>query len=130
MEDQANQQIPSSTQPPTMPSVPHPTFIGNTNDMVAVVGAVTAGIAGLCCITGGYGIYCLPIVPIVLGIAALINASQSVDPERTRRWGWVSLGVGGGVLVLLIVCGILFVLAYGALIYTTLQNAPYYSPYR
>jgi hypothetical protein len=105
-------------------SRPEPTFLGNANDLTAVVSAASAGILLLCCATGGYGMYCLPIVPIVLGLLAVMNANQSVDPVRTRRWGWISVGVGGAIFVFIIIAMILLVLLYAVIIYLTIQAAP------
>jgi hypothetical protein len=103
---------------------PTPTFVGNTHDVLAIVAATMAGVTGLCCVTGGYGIYCLPLVALVLGIVALVNAKESVNPERTRRWGWISIGTGGVVLLLILAVIACFVIFYGAMIAAALQSVP------
>jgi len=111
----------SATPAPTRPA---PTFLGNSNDVLAIVAATMAGVTGLCCVTGGYGIYCLPLVALVLGIVALVNAKKSVNPERTRRWGWISIGTGGVVLLLILAVIACFVIFYGAIIAAALQSVP------
>ena len=98
-------------------SRPQVTFLGNSYDLTAVV-AVTAGaMVAVPCLTCNMGSYCLPLVPIVLGLVGLISAKDSVDPERTRLLSW--LGIGGGALVFgLIVLGILLYVGFMAFMIT------------
>ncbi len=125
-----NQSIAESSTPkqekvPVQP-VP-PTFVGNSNDLIAVIAASVAGMSGLCCLTWGYGIYCLPLIGLILGVVALLNAGASHKPERTRQWGWISVGVSGGVLLAMFVLVVCFVLFYAALLagmFATLPMIP------
>ncbi|MBI4789455.1 MAG: hypothetical protein HY782_20690 [Chloroflexi bacterium] len=112
-----------SLTPASVPTPQPPTFVGNSNDVLAVVAATIAGTTGLCCLTWGYGIYCLPVVAVTLGAAALLNAKASVNPERTKRWAWVSVGVGGGVLLVLCLFAAAIAFFYGAIIAATLSGA-------
>ena len=84
------------------------TFAGNNYDLMAVVGVTVGGIVLLSCATCNMGFYCLPLVPIVLGVVGLISAKDSVNPERTRLLSWLSVGSGGVILLLLL----LFIAAY------------------
>lgn len=118
---------PSQTPSPvTASGQPTPSFIGNTSDLMAIIAATVALISGLCCISGGYGLYCLPVVGIVLGALAVANARSSVNPDRTRQWGWISLGVSGAVLLLIIVAFVCIVLFYGAAIWAAFTSSPSY----
>ena len=80
---------------------PDVTFMGNTYDL-ASLGALASGLLLIfMCLTCNMGFYCLPFVPIIMGIIGLATAQQAVDSERTRLWSWV--GVGTGVAVFLII---------------------------
>jgi len=66
------------------------TFEGNNNDLFALAGAILAGGILLSCVPG---LSCFwPLLPAVLGIIGLFNASQSVKPSRTRKLAWVGIG--------------------------------------
>ncbi len=111
-------------QVPAAPAPPAPTFVGNSNDVLAVIAATMAGMAGLCCLTWGYGIYCLPVIGLVVGAIAVFNASASVNPDRTRRLGWISVAISGTVLAVIFVAVVIFVVAYGALIVAVFKSTP------
>ncbi len=89
-----------------------PTFEGNNTDLISVAGLVSSGLVLLTCATCGQGLYCLPVVPAVLGLIGLLSADDSVDPERTRRYSWISIGIGGGMLLLVVVAILATVLLY------------------
>ncbi len=93
-----------------------PTFVGNTNDLVPIIATTAAAISALCCFSWGYLVYCLPVVGILLGAVAVLNAKAAVNPDRTRRWGWVSVGVSGGVLLAIVLVAICFILFYVGMI--------------
>jgi hypothetical protein len=84
------------------------TFRGNNYDLLGLVGVTIGGVALLSCATCNMGIYCLPILPIVMGAIGLAAAKDSVDPDRTRLLSWLSIGSGGIVLLIIL----LFVIAY------------------
>ncbi len=128
MEDNPTGPAPSASLPaqvPSTPAKPSPTFVGNSNDVVAVVAATAAAISSICCISFGYGIYCLPLVGVLLGLVAIINAKASMNPDRTRRWGWISVGVSGAVLLVILAAIALFIAFYGAIIAAALAGAQY-----
>jgi len=86
------------------------TFQGNNYDLMGVVGVTIGGIMLLSCATLNMGFYCLPLVPVILGIVGLLSADESVDPARTRLLSWISLGAGG-IIILAIIAFILLYLA-------------------
>ena len=77
------------------------TFRGNSYDLMSVVGVTVGGMTLLTCATCNMGFYCLPIVPIILGIIGLVAAKDSVDPERTKLLSWLSVGSGAVILILI-----------------------------
>ncbi len=115
-------------QPSAPPKPPQVTFLGNTNDVLAVVAATVAAITGLCCVSWGSIVYVLPLAAVALGGVALLNAKASVDPNRTRLWGWISIGTGGVVLVVVVLVAACFVLFYGLMILSVISSSPS-SPY-
>ena len=79
-------------------------YRGNQND----VGALAAAIMMVTMIAScSGGVYCLPIVGLVLGILFWLNAPQSVNPQRTRVFAGISLGISG-LILLAILCFIAF----------------------
>jgi hypothetical protein len=106
------------------PVPPAPTFMGNSNDVLAIAAATSAAIVAFTCLTAGYGLYCLPIVPILLGSIALVNARVSVNPDRTRRWGWISLGTGGAAFLIAIMLMATCIFFYILIIAFSMAAAP------
>lgn len=78
-------------------------FQGNSYDLVAFIGVVVGGVTLLSCATLGVGQYCMPLLPIILGIVGLVSAKDSLNPERTRQLSWLSIGAGGVILLLLLI---------------------------
>jgi hypothetical protein len=95
------------------PERPQVTFRGNSYDLISLGAVASAAILLLMCFTCNMGFYCLPFIPLLLGIIGLLVAKDSVDEERTRLLSWIGVGSGGVVLVL----GTLAVLAYFAFIF-------------
>ena len=96
---------PSTSSESAMPqtssnSIP---FQGNNYDLVALIGLVIGGVTLFSCGTLGFGYYCLPVLPIILGIVGLLTAKDSLNPDRTRLFSWLSIGAGGVFLLLIIV---------------------------
>ncbi len=85
-------------QPAEQPQV---TFMGNNYDLTAVTAVITALLLMFMCLTCNMGYYCLPVVPLVLGIIGLVTAKSSIDAERTRLFSWIGVGAGGITLLLL-----------------------------
>jgi len=102
---------------PTPASKPVITFRGNNYDMMSVIGATLAGGTLFACGTCGFGFYCLPFVPLILGIVGLFSLRESVDPNRTQLLSWFSIGVGA-LFALLILAGIVFYILYFGFIFT------------
>lgn len=97
----------------------HPavTFKGNTYDLAALGALASALLLAFMCGTCNMGFYCMPLLPVVLGLVGLFSARQAVNYERTRLWSWIGIGVGGVILVLLVVAlvayfGLLFWMAW------------------
>ena len=88
-------------------SKPVVTFRGNNYDLMSVVGASIAGATLFACGTCGFGFYCLPFIPLILGVVGLFSLKESVDPDRTKLLSWAGIAVGS-LFVLLILAGILF----------------------
>ena len=87
---------------------PQVTFMGNSYDLTAVVAVVTGGVIAFSCLTCNLGYYCLPVVPVVLGLVGLLSAEDSVDPSRTRLLSWLGVGGGGIVLLLMVLALVLY----------------------
>ena len=82
---------------------PAPTapYQGNTLDVLALV-AVVIGVVAFSANFGG--IYLFPIFGIVLGIVAVLQARQSLNPKRTTTLGWVAIGTSAvGILFWLVI---------------------------
>ena len=85
-------------------------YRGNRFDVSALVAAVVGALALVSCATMGYGIYCMPLLPVALGIVGLVTARRSVDEGRTRLLSWIGVGTGGFVLVVVAGLFLLWVL--------------------
>jgi len=94
-------------------SAPVVTFQGNNYDLMALIGVTIGGMVLISCFTLNLIWYCLPVVSVILGVLGLAMAKDSVNPERTRQLSWISLGMGGAVLGLII----LGILAYVGIIF-------------
>lgn len=114
--DEVQPPLQDATVPPERPAV---TFMGNTYDLTSL-GALASGLLMLfICLTCNMGFYCLPFLPLALGLIGLFTARQALDSERTRRWSWVGVGVGGLMLVLMAAA----IVVYVALIIVVLNSA-------
>lgn len=101
-DDELKTEPPAEDEPGDRPKV---TFMGNSYDLTAVAGATTAGVTLFACGTCGFGFYCLPFVPVILGAIGLLSLKDSVDPDRTKMLSWISVAVGAiflGLVALLI----------------------------
>ena len=108
---------PQAPEPPRARAVsgeePEVTFKGNSTDLSAVGALATSVLLLLSCLTCGTGIYCLPVLPLILGLVGLLGARRAVNEEQTRIFSWIGIGAGGLsiLLILLAVVGyVLFVL--------------------
>ena len=76
------------------------TFHGNAYDLAAL-GALGSGVLTLLsCVTCGTVYYCLPLLPVALGVVGLVAAEQSVNARRTRTWSLI--GIAMGILIILV----------------------------
>lgn len=83
-------------------------FTGNWYDLAAM-GAFASGLlAAFLCLTLNYGNYCLPFLPLVLGLIGVLTARQAVNRDRAQLWSWVGLGIGIALVVLLVLCVVLY----------------------
>jgi hypothetical protein len=82
------------------PAGPRITFQGNSVDLTSLGALATGALMLVSCLTCNMGFYCLPLVPVVLGLIGLLQARQAVDPERTRRFAW--LGIAAGALIIFV----------------------------
>ena len=87
------------------------TFAGNTYDLAALVAVITGATLLFTCLTCGVGGYCLPLVPIIAGIAGLTAAARAADPERTRLFSWLGIGAGSAYLLLALALIVVYVAA-------------------
>ena len=108
-EQEAGQAALPDAEPGSKPAV---TFRGNSYDLASVIGVTTGALVLLTCGTCNLGFYCLPFIPVILGIIGLIAAKDSVDSERTKLLSWLSLGSGAIIFLLLV----LFIAVYIGLI--------------
>lgn len=96
-------------------------YKGNSHDLVALLGALIGLITlGACC----GGVYCLPVVALVLSVVALINAKNAYDPKRTRRLGVVGLLVSGLWVAVIVGCIVLYAASFRQFFYAF--STPYY----
>ena len=104
---------PPAAQPgyTSVPADAQPMAGGDRWALVAL--AVSLSVIGVCVIPG-FG--CL--APLIVGIIALMQAKNAVDPRRARMYGWIATGIG--ILMLVVVIGIIAV--YGALLIQVMND--------
>jgi hypothetical protein len=90
-------------------SGPRVTFRGNSYDLVSLVSLATGGLILFTCLTCNLGYYCMPIIPMALGLVGVLSAHQAVDARRTRLWSWLGIAAGGLMLLLILVVVALYV---------------------
>lgn len=57
-------------------------------------------LALLSCVTCNTTYYCVPLLPIALGVIGLVAEERSVNAHRTRTWPWI--GIAAGIIILLV----------------------------
>lgn len=102
---------PERTVESAVASEPVHVYQGNGYDIAALLAAVLGGVALLSCGTLGYFIYCLPLLPLAVGVVALLTTRRAVDPQRSRVLSWVGVGAGAVTTLALIVGFLLWVAA-------------------
>ena len=115
-----NQPQPTWTPPSDTPGyAPAPTETQPTTggDRWALIALAVSLTVLLSCVPG---LNCLaPLAPLIIGIIALVQAKNAVDPGRARTYGWIATGIG----IFILVIGIGVVVAYGAFI-ASFINSP------
>jgi hypothetical protein len=96
----------------TRPAGPAVTFRGNNYDLVSLGSLITGALILFSCLTCNMGYYCLPFLPVVLGIIGLLKAQEAVEAERTKQWSWLGIAGGGMVLFLILAVVVLYVVFY------------------
>lgn len=115
-----NPPVATSIQPSTE-TAPKEKYSGNRYDLYALVAGTLGGSSLLMCLSFNMALYCLPIVPLALGIIALRKSSQSVDPNRARNLAWVGIA-GGGLGTLFTLAIIAFFVLYMVFIFAMIAN--------
>jgi hypothetical protein len=107
-------EIPGDKPPRSRPTV---TFMGNAYDLTAL-GALASGLLILfMCATCSMGFYCLPFIPLVLGLVGIIASRNAVDSRRTATFSWIGLAIGIAILILMAACALLYFGLLGWVIY-------------
>jgi len=107
---------PAAAPVPAAPAKPAPSFLGNANDLVALIAAVSgAAIFGAC--FASLAAWC---VPLVLGIIGLVLAKEAIDPKRAR----ILSAVGIVSMVVLFLLFIAFVVLYVVFIAWLMRTSP------
>jgi len=101
-----------------------PTFEGNNHDLGAFL-AMVIGLVTLAACCGAS--YCMPIVAMILGVLALSNAKNAVDPARTRRHAWVGIATGGVFMLAIAAFCAFYVFVFAAGI--SASSNTFYTPY-
>jgi hypothetical protein len=100
---------PAPLEPPDTPTAPDllasrgTVYRGNGYDITALIAAVTGLLAILSCATFGYMMYCLPLLPLALGLVGVLTTRRAADPGRSRVFGWIGLGTGALTTLILVV---------------------------
>ncbi len=118
---------PSAAQ--TRPLLVRDPYQGNKYDVYSLIAATLGGSTLLMCLTSNAALYCLPIVPLVLGIIALRKSHTAIDPQRTRNLAWLGIA-GGGIGTLFALCMLMFLLMYCVFIFAMIAAAGTSSGYR
>jgi Flp pilus assembly protein TadB len=80
-------------------------FKGNAYDVTSLIALVIGITILLTCLTCNLTLYIYPFLAILLGVIGVIMAKESVNPERTQLWSWLSIG-SGLIIILLSILGI------------------------
>ena len=105
-------------QPPPLPgAAPRITFRGNSYDLAAF-GSLISGVIVLgSCLTCNTIYYCLPVLPIILGLIGIVSSNQAVDARRTRTWSWIGIAAGVFFLALVLAAIALYIVFVVLMIY-------------
>jgi hypothetical protein len=123
MDDNSPEFLNNSIPEPETAINPVVTFQGNNYDLAAVVGVTIGAITLLSCASFGLATYCMPFLSVILGVVGLVAAKDSANPERTRLLSWISIGVGGLILLLIVALVVLYAVFIGFAITNNKGNA-------
>ncbi len=124
-----NTEVPPSSVKDAQPPLVAEQYRGNQYDVYSMLAATLGGTVLALCFSANVGFYCLPIVPLVLGIIAYRNARTSVDPQRTRNLALLGIA-GGGLGTLLAICMIMFLVLYFGFIFLAIGGGIFSVPRR
>ena len=79
-------------------------YRGNQTDLSALIAAILSLTTLASCFGG---IYCIPILALIMGAIAYRNANIAVDGQRTKVLSVVGMATGG-LFVLMIICFVIF----------------------
>lgn len=85
-------------------------YKGNNYDLTALIAAIIALVTLGSCF-GGF--YCLPVVGMIIGLIAFMNADQAVDRQRTRNLSLIGVAVMGVFIFACLALVFLYVAAVG-----------------
>ena len=112
-------QFPENEQPSPEPQA---TLRGNGYDLTAL-GALASGVLLLfLCLTCNMGFYCLPLLPLVLGIVGVATARRAVNRRQSEAMAWVGLASGALAILLMVA---FFVLYIGMVLFVILAQGNY-----
>ena len=95
---------------------PAATMHGNAYDMTALGALASGGLLLFLCLTCNMGFYCLPFLPLILGVIGVVGAKRAVNREQSQAMSWI--GLGSGVLVILMMlAGVVLYFGLVALIF-------------
>jgi len=100
---------------------PTVTFRGNSYDLMSVITVTIAGVLLFVCGTCNVGFYCLPFIPVILGVVSLLSLKDAVDPERTRLLSWIGISIGT-VFSLIILAIIAIYVLYVVFLFTIIAS--------
>lgn len=84
-------QIPEPEQDKPEPQV---TLRGNGFDLTALGALVSGALLLFLCFTCNLGFYCLPFVPLVLGIVGVVTSRRAVNRRQSELMSWLGIGTG------------------------------------
>ncbi len=97
-------------------SEPKAALHGNAFDLTSL-GALACGVFMLfMCLTCNMGFYCLPALPLILGVIGLVTARKAVNREQSQTMSWVGLAAGGLSILLMAAGFVLYIGLYILLI--------------
>jgi len=82
------------------------TLHGNAYDLTALGALASGGLLLFLCLTCNMGFYCLPFLPLILGVIGIVGAKRAVDRKQSQTMAWVGLG-SGLLVILMMIAGVI-----------------------